>query len=386
MKPLSAILLTGLIGAAGLALTGSMMSLYANNSVDVSKPAKNIEHQTASLPGAVTPAALTPSGDDIGTRRIGGAGLVEPASRFVNIGSSVSGIVAQVHVMPGTHVKKGTALFELDTRMAKSKLNQRRSELSVAEAKLQETMSKIPEIEALAVEARAGVAAAKAELADAADLLRRTRMVGTSGGISKRQAKSRKLQVTKTKAKLREAEARHIRAQTQLSRFSNGAGASVIAVQQSLVEQARAAVEAAETELGLHTIRAPISGIALQINVRPGEYAKAGPLPQPLMVVGDTSRLSLRVDVDEADIRHFRSNRQAFAVLRGGSGQRIPLKFARVEPLVMPKQSLTGQAAERVDTRVMQVIYEVAPGRTHILPGQILDVVITGRNSRLAGQ
>jgi hypothetical protein len=48
----------------------------------------------------------------------------------------------------------------------------------------------------------------------------------------------------------------------------------------------------------------------------------------------------------------------------------------RIEPLVIPKRSLTGDVTERVDTRVMQVLYEVRDGGNELLPGQQLDVFI----------
>ena len=37
---------------------------------------------------------------------------------------------------------------------------------------------------------------------------------------------------------------------------------------------------------------------------------------------------------------------------------RMKLRFVRIEPFVLPKRNLTGDSLERVDTRVLQVIYE----------------------------
>ena len=39
-----------------------------------------------------------------------------------------------------------------------------------------------------------------------------------------------------------------------------------------------------------------------------------------------------------------------------------PLHFVRFEPYVIPKESLTGDTTERVDTRVLQVIYSFDRG------------------------
>jgi hypothetical protein len=71
--------------------------------------------------------------------------------------------------------------------------------------------------------------------------------------------------------------------------------------------------------------------------------------------------------------------------VRGDARQReIPLRFVRREPFVVPKVSLTGINVERVDTRVVQLIYAVAADhelvRDHkLLVGQLVDVFIDTR-------
>jgi hypothetical protein len=67
----------------------------------------------------------------------------------------------------------------------------------------------------------------------------------------------------------------------------------------------------------------------------------------------------------------------AEAQVRGNTSLRVPLKFVRFEPLVIPKKSLTGDAAERVDTRVLQVIFaaESSP-QFPLYVGQQMDVFI----------
>ena len=53
-----------------------------------------------------------------------------------------------------------------------------------------------------------------------------------------------------------------------------------------------------------------------------------------------------------------------------------PLEFERVEPYVIPKKSLTGDNTERVDTRVLQVIYSLDVTDRPVYVGQQLDVFI----------
>ncbi len=54
----------------------------------------------------------------------------------------------------------------------------------------------------------------------------------------------------------------------------------------------------------------------------------------------------------------------------------MPLTFVRVEPLVVPKRSLSGGVSERVDTRVLELIYSVSPELLNATVGQQVDVFI----------
>ncbi|HWC89944.1 MAG TPA: hypothetical protein VG433_09820, partial [Pirellulales bacterium] len=80
---------------------------------------------------------------------------------------------------------------------------------------------------------------------------------------------------------------------------------------------------------------------------------------------------------DEHDIPRFQPGLAAKAALRGSPQEVYPLKFVRVEPYVVPKKSLTGDNTERVDTRVLQVIYSVDTRGKRLYVGQQLDVFIS---------
>src|SRR5262252_10875501 len=125
-------------------------------------------------------------------------------------------------------------------------------------------------------------------------------------------------------------------------------------------------------------MRAPIDGEILQLNVRVGEYAPVGQVPKPLLVMGDVGQLHVRADIDEHDAWRVQPGGKAEAVERGNSSRRAALAFVRSEPYVIPKKSLTGDSTERVDTRVLQVIYAVdgPPGKLFV--GQQMDVFVSG--------
>ena len=131
-----------------------------------------------------------------------------------------------------------------------------------------------------------------------------------------------------------------------------------------------------ETNLDRLTVQAPIDGQVLQVNIRLGEYAPTGVLDTPLMMIGSVNRLNIRVDIDENDAWRFQPGAPARAYLRGNRDLSVALRFEYVEPYVVPKRSLTGASSERVDTRVLQVVYSFENGVIPAYIGQQVDVFI----------
>ena len=131
-----------------------------------------------------------------------------------------------------------------------------------------------------------------------------------------------------------------------------------------------------EADLDRLTMRAPIAGEVLQLNVRVGEYAPAGQLPKPLLVMGEVGQLHVRADIDENDVWRLPPGSPAQAAERGNSSRRAALEFVRFEPLVVPKKSLTGDSTERVDTRVLQAIFRFTDRKVPFLVGQQMDVFV----------
>ena len=95
------------------------------------------------------------------------------------------------------------------------------------------------------------------------------------------------------------------------------------------------------------------------------------------MVIGDTGKLQVRADIDEQNATRIRPGQKAVATLKGDPRVSMPLEFLRVEPYIIPKVSLTGASTERVDTRVLQVMFSLQkPADTPVYVGQQVDVLI----------
>jgi hypothetical protein len=86
--------------------------------------------------------------------------------------------------------------------------------------------------------------------------------------------------------------------------------------------------------------------------------------------------MHLRADVDETDAWRVKASAAAVAHVRGNSRITYALEFVRLEPTVIPKKSLTGDSTERVDTRVLEVIYRFHDAHAQVYDGQQMDVFI----------
>jgi len=98
---------------------------------------------------------------------------------------------------------------------------------------------------------------------------------------------------------------------------------------------------------------------------------------RPPLVLGDLTYYQIRADVDEQVAPRVRPGMKAVGYLKGDTTQPIPLEFVRIEPFIIPKTSLTGGSIERVDTRVLQVIYRCPrEENTPLYVGQQLDLYL----------
>ena len=320
------------------------------------------QNQPLPAPPPTVPPVASPYGD-----RVSGSGIVEPSSELIELGAPVSGLVEEVMVKEGQHVDKGTPLFVIDRRALTSQLGNANARLEAAKARLEQAKA-LPKPETLA-QAQARADQARAAVADAQGRLDRLLAIGEAGAISRNERPTREFELANAKARMAEAEA-------NLEFVRKGTYPEDLRVIAADVSAADAEVTMIKTELDRCIARAPIDAHVLRIDARPGQYAAAGPGAKTQMTLGDLEPLNIRVDIDELDAWRFSEKGKAVASLRGGKQASFPLRFLRRVPLVQPKKTLSGENAERIDTRVLQVIYEFEGTGLPVAPGQMLDVFI----------
>lgn len=293
---------------------------------------------------------------------VAGVGVVEASTGNITVGAPQPGLVAEVFVQAGEQVAAGARLLCLDDRQVRAEIKLRAAALAAAQAQLARLEGQ-PRPEELPV-SEARVREAQANVVDQENQLRRCqdhyakKIVGDYEPIHYQQT----LQIAREQLARIQAEHRLLKAgSSDLDR----------AVARAAVTQAQAHVNLAQIELERLTVLAPVAGTILQVNVHRAE--SVGPAP---VVLGQMNPVHVRVDIDAQDIPRFRPNVAARGMVRGDPRRELSLRFLRVVPFVVPKRSLTGDITERVDTRVLQVLYVFDPGKQPLYVGQQLDVFI----------
>lgn len=272
-------------------------------------------------PPASRPAAQSPKAPFASF--VAGAGIIEASTGNIVVGTPVSGIVVELYVNTGSQVNAGDKLFKIDDR-------EQRAQLLPAAAKIKEIT---------------------ARLAQARSQFERANSVSDKRAISVEELNNRRFAVKLAEAALASAQAQ---------------------------------VQQIQMDIDRHTVRALVRGRILQNRLRIGAFVQGGAPGASSMLLGSDDRLFVRADIDENDAWRVQPGARAVAFVRGNPTLQTALKFERIDPYVLPKTSLTGGSAERVDTRALQVIYSFEHTDLPVYVGQQVDVFIeTNANKTL---
>lgn len=246
---------------------------------------------------------------------VAAAGIVEAQGENIELGVPVAGLVTSVYVKVWDNVTPGQPLMQLDDRELQAALIGQRAAVQVQEATAERLRGQLARLE----------------------------KVADGRAITREDLETRRSDVQVATAQL---------------------------------AAARAAVEQTEALLARLVIRAPRAATVLQVNTRPGEFVAPGAAQAP-MILGDLTYFQIRADIDEQVAPRVKPGMTAIGYLKGDTQSPIKLEFVRIEPFVVPKVSLTGGSAERVDTRVLQVIYRFQRSeKDRIYVGQQLDLYL----------
>lgn len=300
----------------------------------------------------------------------------------INIFPEVSGVIAQIMVTEGQSVRKGTPLLMMDDSVQRATAEQQKSQAEAALAILEELKAQ-PRKENLEI-AKAQVDLAMANLHTAQDQLDKIRK---SYELYPKSVSKNDLDNAENAVRVAQANLEVARKQYELTK----AGAWVYDVrnQENQYTALTKAYLSSTALLSKYIVKAPSDGVILSINAAVGSYISSqgtyGTYTQgsaPVIVMGHQQNyLAVRCFIDEILIQKLplSSEMKAEMFIRG-TEVRIPLQYVRLQPYVSPKIELSNERTERVDVRVLPVIFRFEkPQKANVYPGQLVDVYIGGK-------
>jgi HlyD family secretion protein len=297
----------------------------------------------------------------------------------INIYPEVPGPITQVLASEGQPVHRGDPLLTIDDSVQRATAEQLRAQADAALAMLNELKAE-PRPENLAV-AVAQVENARASRKNTQDELAKQQH---SYDVDPRSVSMDALDNARNAEKVAATNLAVVERQYELTK----AGAWIYDVQNQERQYIALskAYAASAALLAKYTIRAPADGAVLTVQTGVGSYVS----PQgaydsytqgydPLIVMAmPQSHLEVRAYVDEILIDRLPEPGKIKAeMFIRGTQTHVPLIFARVQPFVSPKIELSDGRQERVDVRVLPVIFRFENASSlHLYPGQLVDVYV----------
>jgi ABC exporter DevB family membrane fusion protein len=301
---------------------------------------------------SATQAHVQSPGDQ--RRHVAAVGRVEPAGEEVRVGSPMDGRLAQVLVDEGDEVRYGQLLAQLESAEYQAKLEVARTRIQEKQAQLERLRNGSREEEKREAEARLREAEAHALLAAAQ---RDRRKALWDAGIGSR---------VDYETAIRDAEAARFAATALGERHA-------VVLQQTRPEeirraeaelaQATAAADEASAILTKTLIYSPITGRVLRRHRRTGEVVTAM-TDLTIVTLGDTRRLNVRVDVDEADVAAVFVGQQAIIKAEAFGDRQFAGKVVRIGQVLGRKNIITEKPSEPVDRRILETLVQLDAGQT----------------------
>jgi HlyD family secretion protein len=303
-----------------------------------------------------TPVAQAATPADRGGVVAAGPGRVEAASEEVRVSAQVGGRLRTVLVEENDRVTAGQVLATIDNAEYRARVASAEATLRLREAEARKVHNGARAQERRDVEA--AVREAEAVVDNATTDVRRRRDLYRDAVISRAEMDNAEQAFKVAGAKLDSARER-------LSLVDAGAREEDHARADADVALARAALDEARALLEKTFVRAPIDGVVLRRHRRAGETVSTQ-FESPVVTIADRSRLRVRIDVDEVDVAHLREGQAAYVTADAFGTRRFSGRVMRVGQVLGRKNVRTDEPTERVDTKVLETLIELADG--HELP------------------
>ena len=299
-----------------------------------------------------SPPVKAASAADRGGIAAAGPGRVEALSEELRVSAQVGGRLQAVLVEENDRVAAGQLLATLENTDYRARVSSAEATLRLREAEARKVHNgargqERRDAEAAVREAEAVVDNATADAGRRRDLYR-------DAVISRAEMDNAEQAFKVARAKLDSARER-------LSLVDAGSREEDHARADAEVALARAALAEARAVLEKTLVRAPIGGVVLRRHRRAGEIVSTH-FESPVVTIADRSRTRVRVDVDEVDVARLRTGQAAYVTADAFGTRRFAGRVVRVGQVLGRKTVRTDEPSERVDTKVLETLIELADG------------------------
>lgn len=274
------------------------------------------------------------------------AGRAEPVTEEIEIASEMDGRL-RVLVQEGDKIRAGQLLAQLSNAdfaarigVAKAAIAER--EAAVARARVGSRPMEKREAAAQVREAEAVLENARIERDRRAGML-------SLGAVTKTELDATEREFNVAKARV-EAMKEH------LSLVENDVRPEDVRRAEAAVEVAKAQLVEAQAMLAKTLIHSPVGGVVLRRHKRTGESATAG---TPILTIGDTSRMNVRVEVDETDVARVAPGMKAWVTAPAYGDRKFTGKVTRVGLILGRKKIRTDAPTEKLDAKVLETLVEL---------------------------
>ncbi|WP_091912735.1 efflux RND transporter periplasmic adaptor subunit [Chitinasiproducens palmae] len=237
-------------------------------------------------------------------------GTLQPAA-YVDVGAQVSGQIMRLYVRPGSEVRRGQALVEIDPSVQQATVDAGRAGLAALRAQLDEQR-------------------AQSRLAAQQDA--RQRALAAAGATRDEDVES--------------------------AAASAAAARARIANLAALIAQTQANMRADEARLGYTRIYAPMAGTVVSVEAREGQTLNATYQTPNILRIADLSVMTVWTEVSEADVRRVRAGMPVYFTTLGDDTRRWQGTVRQILPAPpVPENKGTTAAATPPANKV--VLYTV---------------------------
>jgi HlyD family secretion protein len=323
--------------------------------------------------------AETTEQKDAAQKLVVAPGVVEAISEEIEVGAEISGKLKQVLVEEGDEVLKGQTIavlensdFSAQISQAKTQIETLRRQKETAEARILQAKTDRARIfnGARPEERREAWQTYEQTLPNVAQAQReveRREKLYASGDVSREELERarRDLETAQRQSNATREKYNVVNADARKDDLQKADAAILLAEKNAgefdaIIREAEARVRTAQANLEKTIIRAPITGVVLRKRLKDGE--SVSPENQTgIISLADVSALLVRVDLDERDVAKVKENQAAFVTADAYGEQEFTGKVVRIGQILGRKNFKTERPTEKVDTKILEVLIELAP-------------------------